>query len=45
VGVTGNYQRVNRHRFKAIDAQSMRLCIKTTNGDPLARLYEVRCYA
>ena len=42
--VTGNYQRLNRHRFAPITAKALRLHITATNGDPLARLYQVRCY-
>lgn len=42
--VTGNYQRLNRHRFATITAKSLRLHVTATNGDPLARLYEARCY-
>ena len=43
--VKGNFQRVNRHRFEAVDVQSVRLEITGTNGDRLARVFEVRCYA
>ena len=43
--VTGNYQRLNRHTFKPVAVKSIRLHITTTNGDELARVYEVRCYA
>jgi hypothetical protein len=43
--VDGNYQRLNRHRFPAIEAQAVRLQIRATNGDKLARVFEVRCYA
>jgi hypothetical protein len=43
--VTGNHQRLNRHTFKPVEAKSIRLHITATNGDKLARVYEVRCYA
>jgi hypothetical protein len=43
--VTGNYQRVVRHTFSPVEAQSLRLTITATNGDKLARVFEVRCYA
>jgi hypothetical protein len=43
--VDGNYQRLNRHRFPPIEAQAVRLQIRATNGDKLARVFEVRCYA
>jgi hypothetical protein len=43
--VAGNFQRVNRHRFDAAEATAVRLEIRATNGDPLARVFEVRVYA
>ncbi|MBS1830651.1 MAG: FAD-dependent oxidoreductase [Acidobacteria bacterium] len=43
--VKGNYQRLRRHRFEPIEAQSLRIHIDSTNGDDFARLFEVRCYA
>jgi hypothetical protein len=42
--VTGNYQRLNRRQFTSTLIQALRLHITATNGDPLARVYEVRCY-
>jgi hypothetical protein len=42
--VKGNYQRLNRHEFAPIEAVALRLEITATNGDALARIYEVRCY-
>ncbi len=42
--VDGNHQRLNRHRFKPIAAQALRLHIRATNGDKLARIFEIRCY-
>ena len=43
--VTENYERLRRHRFEAVDASALRIHVKATNGDDLARIYEVRCYA
>jgi hypothetical protein len=45
VKVDGNHQRLNRHRFPAVEAQSVRLHVRATNGDKLVRVFEVRCYA
>jgi hypothetical protein len=45
VKVDGNHQRLNRHRFPAVEAQAIRLHVRATNGDRLARVFEVRCYA
>ncbi len=42
--VNGNYQRMVRHTFEPVKAQAMRLNITATNGDKLARVFEVRCY-
>lgn len=46
LAVTGNYQRLRRHRFdtpKSITA--LRLRMTATHGSDTARLYEIRCYA
>jgi hypothetical protein len=43
--VKGNFQRLNRHRFEAGEFQSVRVEMQATNGDPMARIFEVRCYA
>jgi hypothetical protein len=43
--VDGNHQRVNRHNVGPVVAKSIRLHIRATNGDPLARVYEIRCYS
>ena len=43
--VAGNYQRLNRHTLKPVEVKSIRLHITATNGDDVARVYEVRCYA
>src|SRR5262245_32912222 len=43
--VDGNHQRLHRHDFKAVKAKRIRILAKETNGDKLARIFEVRCYA
>ena len=43
--VKGNFQRLVRLRFDPVDAQSLRLVVHSTNGDALARVFEMRCYA
>ena len=40
----GNYQRVNRHQFAVVNASAIRVHVTATNGDELARIFEVRCY-
>ncbi|HEX4130409.1 MAG TPA: FAD-dependent oxidoreductase [Pirellulales bacterium] len=45
IKVTGNHQRLVRHEFDPIEAQALRLTITATNGDKLARVFEIRCYA
>lgn len=42
---SGNYQRRVVHEFPAVEATAIRLEVETTNGDPSARVYEVRAYA
>jgi hypothetical protein len=42
--VEGNYQRRRVHRFEAVRSQRIRLEIRATNGDPSARIYEMRVY-
>jgi hypothetical protein len=42
--VTGNHQRLCRHRFPPVEAEGVRLHVLATNGDKLARVFEVRCY-
>ena len=44
LAVAGNFQRLNRHRFDRVEVQSLRVEVHATNGDPLARIFEVRCY-
>jgi hypothetical protein len=42
--VTGNHQRLNRIAFPARPVDCLRLVVRKTNGDPLARVFEVRAY-
>ena len=44
VKVEGNHQRLRRHRFEPVEAEAVRLQVLATNGDKLARVFEVRCY-
>jgi hypothetical protein len=43
--VRGNHQRVCRHVIDARNVRTLRLQITATNGDELARVFEIRCYA
>ena len=43
--VSGNYQRLNRVRFEAVEAETVRVHVTATNGLEEARIFEVRCYA
>jgi hypothetical protein len=43
--VKGNYQRLNRVRFDAVEAEGVRIHVTATNGIEEARVFEVRCYA
>jgi hypothetical protein len=45
LAVKDNFQRLRRHRFDPTEIQSLRVEIHATNGDPLARIFEIRCYA
>jgi hypothetical protein len=42
--VKGNFLRRLEHTFAPIEAESIRIKIHKTNGDKLARIFEVRCY-
>jgi hypothetical protein len=42
--VKGNHQRLRRHGFGPVAVKSLRLHVHATNGDPLARVFEVRCH-
>lgn len=43
--VRGNYQRLNRHRFDAREAEAVRIHVTAANGVRQLRVFEVRCYA
>ncbi len=42
--VRNNYQRFCCHRFPAHTASALRLVVHATNGDPSARVFEIRAY-
>jgi FAD dependent oxidoreductase len=42
--VERNHQRLRRHEFNPVTAKRIRIHVKETNGDKLARIFEVRCY-
>ncbi len=44
VRVEGNHRRLRRHEFAAVKAAAVRVHVRATNGDELARIFEVRCY-
>jgi hypothetical protein len=44
VEVKNNYQRSVQHTFQPTEADAIRITVERTNGDPLARIFEVRCY-
>ncbi|MBI4891734.1 MAG: FAD-dependent oxidoreductase [Acidobacteria bacterium] len=43
--VSGNVQRLRRHRFAPTETDRVRIEITATNGSEMARVFEVRCYA
>ncbi len=45
ITVSGNFQRLNRINFDSTEVQSLRVEVLATNGDRLARIFEIRCYA
>ncbi|MBC7998908.1 MAG: FAD-dependent oxidoreductase, partial [Leptolyngbya sp.] len=45
VSIDRNHQRLRRHEFPVVTAKRIRIQVKETNGDNLARVFEVRCYA
>jgi hypothetical protein len=45
VKVEGNWQRVRRHRFPAVETPWLKIVFHATHGDRWFRLYEVRAYA
>lgn len=44
VTMKGNYQRLVEHKFPTVETDTIRIRVQRTNGDPLARIFEVRCY-
>ena len=43
--VRGNYQRLRRHVLpEKVHTRQLRVLVTSTNGDPSAAIYEVRCY-
>ena len=45
VRVKDNFNRLNRHTIEPVITNSIRIRIHRTNGDKLARIFEVRCYS
>ncbi len=43
--VTGNFQRVRRHKLGGVDIGAVRVVAKATNGSDSVRIFELRCYA
>ncbi len=43
--VADNFQRLNRARFDPVEAETLRVEVLATNGDRLARIFEIRCYS
>lgn len=41
---TGNYLRKRVHRISAAEGDRVRVTVNRTNGDPVARIYEIRIY-
>jgi len=41
---SGNYHRRRIHRFRSVRSQKLKITVLATNGDPSARIYEVRIY-
>ena len=39
-----NYLRLIRHNIVALKTKAIRLRVLQTNGDDLARIFEIRCY-
>ena len=42
--VRGNFQRRRVHRFAPVTTDRIRIVVTATNGDPMARIFEVRVY-
>jgi hypothetical protein len=45
IEVKDNYLRLVRHTFEPVQAQAVRVRVLKTQGDPRARIFEIRCYA
>lgn len=45
VSITNNHQRLRRHKFEPVETTTLRLHVTASQGDPLARVFEIRCYA
>jgi hypothetical protein len=43
--VKDNYLRLRRHEFAPAEAEALRIHVQATQGDPFARIFEIRCYA
>ncbi len=43
--VTGNHQRLRRHRWPAAEVAAVRVNATATNGSDSVRVFELRCYA
>ena len=43
--VTGNFLRLRQHSFASLKTRAIRIHVLRTNGDPLARIFEIRCYS
>jgi hypothetical protein len=39
-----NFLRLASHDFEAIEADSVKISVQKTHGDPLAKIFEIRCY-
>ncbi|MHA6482977.1 FAD-dependent oxidoreductase [Paenibacillus sp. strain BS8-2] len=45
VRTTDNFQQLNKHKLDSpVTTTSLRVVVETTNGDPSAAIYEIRCY-
>ncbi|GAA4800372.1 hypothetical protein GCM10023231_31430 [Olivibacter ginsenosidimutans] len=43
--IAGNYQRKVVHQLTPFKADRLRITVLKTHGDPLAKIFEIRCYA
>jgi glycine/D-amino acid oxidase-like deaminating enzyme len=43
--VAGNHQRLRAHDFAPVGTEALRVHVRATNGDPLARIFQIRCFA